>query len=409
MFVNKEASKKELKNNILTLAQEAAKAKKENKDVINATIGMMCDEENNLYIFDSVKNASDKLNNNEVFAYKDTSGGLNYGNAIKKLLFRDRYYKYCDDTQIVATPGGTGAISLFFRNYVEDSILLPNNMWENYLTFAKENNITPYTYELFDKDNNFGIESLQEIINELKTKQDKISIILNDPCQNPTGFSMEDKDYTDLITLINDNSDTKFTILMDVAYFDFYNEDGNIIRNRYFRLLDELNDNALVLFAVSGSKSFGLYGLRIGALLLYTQDEQEKLYFNNANTFSSRAMWSSASTYGISIIENIVNNDMNYSLYLDEIKKVSNLLARRSEIFLSEAKRVNLNIYPYKKGFFLCVPTKDPVKLMNALHQDNVYVVVTKTAIRIAICAISYDEAKRLPNIIKERMEKENL
>ena len=37
---------------------------------------------------------------------------------------------------------------------------------------------------------------------------------------------------------------------------------------------------------------------------------------------------------------------------------------------------------------------------MNKLHDEDVYVVVTKTCIRVALCAISEEEAKKLPSII---------
>ena len=46
---------------------------------------------------------------------------------------------------------------------------------------------------------------------------------------------------------------------------------------------------------------------------------------------------------------------------------------------------------------------------MDALKKDNVYVVTTKTCVRVAICAINNEECKRLPKIIKNRMEIENL
>ena len=42
---------------------------------------------------------------------------------------------------------------------------------------------------------------------------------------------------------------------------------------------------------------------------------------------------------------------------------------------------------------------------MDALKIDDVYVVITKTCVRVAICAINLEECKRLPSIIKNRIE----
>ena len=67
---------------------------------------------------------------------------------------------------------------------------------------------------------------------------------------------------------------------------------------------------------------------------------------------------------------------------------------------INEAKNVGLELLPYERGFFVCVPSDDPVLLMNKLHEYDVYVVVTKTCIRVALCAINEEEAKQLPQII---------
>ena len=54
MFINKSSEHKELKNNILALAAEAVKAKKLDNSVINATTGMLKNEDGSLYEFKSV-------------------------------------------------------------------------------------------------------------------------------------------------------------------------------------------------------------------------------------------------------------------------------------------------------------------------------------------------------------------
>ena len=132
---------------------------------------------------------------------------------------------------------------------------------------------------------------------------------------------MEDKDYDNLLDISKKNKDTNFIYLIDVAYYDFYNTDPNIIKSRYAKFKD-LPSNALALFVFSGSKSFGLYGLRIGALVALSRDEQEIITFKNASTFSCRAKWSAASTLGISVIKKLILNEEYASSYQAEIKEV---------------------------------------------------------------------------------------
>ncbi len=408
MFINKSAEHKELKNNILALASEAVKAKKLDSSVINATTGMLKNEDGSLYEFKSVESVIKDLNVNEKFAYVNSTGTPKYAEAVLLSIFG----KYLEEVKekvfidCLATPGGSGALNLTFTNYVDkgETVLLPNHMWENYLSYGVEMGFNSATYSLFDKDGNFDIDDLNHKVTNLKHTQNKILILINDPCENPTGFCMKEKDYDKLINIARNNPNTNFIYLMDVAYFDFYNVDPNIIKKRYARFKD-IPNNALALFVFSGSKSFGLYGLRIGALCALSKDEEEIKDFKRVSSFSCRAKWSSASTLGMSIIEKLVLNEEYISSYEEEIKTVCAMLEARSIAFLEAAKEVGLETLPYEKGFFICVPSKDPERLMNELHKDGVYAICTHSALRIALCAINKSEASRLPKLIKSRID----
>ena len=407
MFINKNSNNKKLSNNILALANDAAKAKKDDPSVINATAGMLKNENGSLYEFDCVNEAIKTLNVSEKFAYANSAGTPSFSKAVLFSVFG----KYLDDikntcyVECIPTPGGSGALNLAFTNYVDanETVLLPNHMWENYLNYAKEIGFIADTYRLFDDDDNFDINDLNNRVNSLKNNQKRLMILINDPCENPTGFCMKDKDYDDLLDIARNNPDNDFIYLIDVAYFDFYNVNPDIIRSRYAKFKD-LPSNALALFVFSGSKSFGLYGLRIGALIGLSKDEQEIVAFKDASNFSCRAKWSSASTLGISIIEKLVLNDEYRALYEEEVKFVCAMLGKRSLAFLDASQKVGLKTLPYERGFFICVPCKNPEKTMHALHEDKVHLICTKSCLRIALCGISKEEAARLPKIIKQRL-----
>ena len=391
---------KKLSNNILSLSQIAAQAKRENPNAINATIGMFNDENDDFYTFESVRKAINEISSYDAFSYADTDGGVEFRNSVLRWVFQDELPVFLNRYSVgfSATCGGSGAIATTLSNYLNPNeyMLVPSVMWETYITLAKEREADFLKYDLYDSEGNFNLASIKEKILYLKEKQESIIIVINDPAHNPTGFCMKDSDYDNLVNLLNE-FDYPFLLLMDVAYFDFYDEDPTIIRKRFARLT-KLGDHVLLNFAFSGSKSFGLYGLRIGANILFSSSEQEIINFDNAITYSARANWGSSSKFGISIINKLI------SKYEDEfkleVKKVALMLQQRSKAFLDSAKAVGLKHLPYERGFFVCIETPDPVKLMNKLHKYDVYVVVTKTCIRVALCAISVNEAKVLPQII---------
>lgn len=409
MIILEKSKNKKLKNNILSIGQAASKAKKENPNVINSTSGMLFDENNKLYTFNSVKKAMNELTYESMFKYSDTSGTQRFKDSIVSWIFGDKIYNFTSFYMgVVATPGGSGAIALTYSTYLNrgDKVLLPKVMWETYITYAEERECSYLTYDIYDDCGKFNVQSIKEGIEKLDN-QENVLLVINDPCQNPIGFCMNDEDYDALISLLNSYK-RNIVLLMDVAYFDYYSSNGEVVRNRFAKL-SQLNDNVLTIFAFSGSKTFGLYGLRVGAAICLSRNEQEVTYFKNCYEYIARASWSSVSTLGTSLIEELVLNEEYKELFREEVKFVSNLLKDRTSIFIEEAKKVNLQTLPYERGFFICIPTNDPVKLMEALKKDDVYVIVTKTCIRIALCAINKDEARRLPLIIKNRMEIENL
>ena len=400
--MRKGCSAKKLSNNILSLSQIAAEAKRNNPTVINATIGMLNDSNDDFYMFKAVENVIKTISSYEAFSYADTDGGDNFRDAVLKWMFGEYLSLFLQEHHVgvIATPGGSGAIATTFQNYMNpsDKVLVPDVMWETYITLAKERECDVLKYKLYDEDGRFNLSSIKECILELMPKQESIILVINDPCHNPTGFCMSDTDYDQLIDLLN-SYDYPFVLLMDVAYFDFYDTNRNIIRERFAKL-SKLNGNVLINFAFSGSKSFGLYGLRIGANILFSKNQEEVCNFSNAITYTARSNWGSSSRLGISIVEKLVLNDEYYELFKDEVKEVALMLQERSFAFIEEAKKVGLEVLPYERGFFVCVPFNDPVLLMNKLHEYDVYVVVTKTCIRVALCAISSEEARKLPQII---------
>ena len=86
-MMRKESLSKKLSNNILTLSQVAAQAKKDNPNVINATIGMLNDSSDKFYTFKAVSEVMKEFSYYEYFSYADTDGGEKFKDAILKWVF----------------------------------------------------------------------------------------------------------------------------------------------------------------------------------------------------------------------------------------------------------------------------------------------------------------------------------
>lgn len=403
-IIAKRSENKKLSSNILTIAAEAREAKKINPAVIDGTIGTLYGEDGKMLEFPSIKKIIDSLSYAEKFGYASTAGTAKFKEGIARWALMQTYDDVTKDFYygVIPTPGGSGAIGNTIDNYANegDSILIPNICWGPYNAMAKERGCSVKNYELF-KDGKFNTEDFKKDALELAEKQGRVLAIINDPCQNPTGYALADKDWDEIIECINEISkDKTFVLLYDMAYIDYSHKGLNESRE-IFRKFKKFNENVMIILAFSGSKTFSLYGLRIGAQMALTKDKEEIELFNYANEFSARATWSNAAKMGVSLVEKLMFNDALKNEFMGELKEASNLLLDRSKLFLKEAKECGLECYTYKSGFFITIPCNGE-KVFDRLKENNIFVVPLKQGIRISLSALSKKEIANLASKIKE-------
>ncbi len=399
---------KEDKSNIITLGAIAAEEKKKDPSVINATIGMYFNEEGKLVTYDSVNKALLELSDNEKYAYASTPGSQSYHEALKRWIFRQYYDEFMKNTYVscMATPGGSGAISNTFTNYLNenDEALLPSFMWGNYKQFAYENHASFRTYNLF-KDGHLDLDDIKKQCYELKEKQGRILLVINDPCQNPTGYTMTDEEWVKLVDLINEVSKdgTPFILLHDMAYIDYDYRGFESTRNN-LRLYEKLNKNVLVILAFSGSKTLALYGIRIGAQVAISTNKENIDEFARANKFSSRAKWSNTTNLGANLISKVILDENKKKVFEKELEEARLILVKRANTFIEEAKKVGLETLPFKCGFFITIPCKNPDEVYKRLVEKKIHIIPMGNVLRVTISAITIEDCKKLPKLIKESM-----
>lgn len=399
---------KEDKSNIITLGAIAKEEKKKDPSVINATIGMYYSEDGKLVTYESVNKALEALTDDEKYAYASTPGSASYHEALKRWIFREYYDEFMEKTFVscMATPGGSGAISNTFSNYLNegDEALLPSFMWGNYKQFAYENHASYRTYNLF-KNGHLDLDDIKKNIYELKEKQGRVLLVINDPCQNPTGYTMTDSEWVSLVDIINEASadGTPFILLHDMAYIDYDYRGFKSTRNN-LRLYEKLNKNVLVVLAFSGSKTLALYGIRIGAQVAISTNEENIKEFARANKFSSRAKWSNTTNLGANLISKVILDKEMRNAFENELEKARDILVKRALAFIEASKEVGLETLPFNCGFFITIPCKNPDEVYKRLVERKIHIIPLGNVLRVTISAITIEDCKRLPKIIKECM-----
>lgn len=405
-FTKKSANLTPIVDTVFAVAAQAKKDKLENPDlVVDATIGTLCDEDGKLVAFDSVYNHYDELDHRIKASYAVSFTG--------NPSFRDVVYEWVKGNSnlalhhsTIASPGGTGAIALAFKACLDngETMIIPNIAWGSYSLMAQNNNYNVVTYNMFDEDH-FDFNSLKEAVLKVKETQERIVIVINDPCHNPTGYSLTIDEWKQVIDFLNDISKTNPCIVLnDIAYIDYsYNLEHN---HDYLNVFNEANENILFVIAFSISKTMTSYGMRCGAAIVLAKNSIDVRNMEILMEKTARATWSNINN---SAMENFVwVIEENNEEYLDEKKKYIDLLKERSNILIEEAKDCNLELYPYKEGFFVTVkmPNNEVRDMLHeALIKKHIYTVKVNLGIRIAICSLSKAKTKNLAKAIKETLE----
>ena len=400
---------KSIVDKVFTVVAKAKEAKEKfgQENVIDATIGVLCNEDAQFVNFKTVSEVYKNLPDNEIAAYASSfSGDPKYLECVKEVVLGKNYRENFRGSFIdaVATPGGSGAVSNTIWNYVDkgEKILIPDWMWESYKIMSEEFGVKYELYSLFDENGAFNLDDFKQKAKKIVEEQGKVLAIINDPCHNPTGYSLSMDEWKELRDFfIKIASMGEIILLNDVAYID-YDFRGEKEAREYMEYFKGLPENVLVIFAFSISKAFTEYGLRVGAQLALSSSKKVTDDFRRANEFSCRSRWSNISRGGMKLFSDIVSSPELFDRLRKERNEYVELMKERAEIFIKEAKEVGVPMCTYRGGFFITVPLgEDTEKIGLELQKENIFTVILEKGLRIAICSVPKRQLHGLPAKIK--------
>jgi aspartate aminotransferase/aromatic-amino-acid transaminase len=379
-----------------------AREKDKNAKVYNGILGSLCDENVKLVALKSVYNLYDKISATSKAKYAfSIEGNKEYLDAVKSWVLTSNGCNL--PSYVIATSGGTGAISLAVESILDSSqaIVLPSIGWNNYTHIASMNKLEIINYKMFD-DDKFNLSSFKEACLLSMNKQHKVLAIINTPCHNPSGYSLSYQEWKELIEFINEiSSQGEFILLNDIAYFDYCND---IHAKEYINLFNNINNNILVIIAFSLSKTLTAYGLRCGASLVISKNENDLKYIKYTFEKMARTTWSNVNNSAMELFSKIIQPEY-LNLYIKEKQQYIDLLKKRSQVFIEGCKIEGIQFYPYQEGFFITLKMEDNEirdKYFNKLKQKNIFLLRVNQGIRVGICGLSINDCQELPKLIKE-------
>ena len=347
---------------------------------INLAIGVLVDD-NKLFKFNVVKNEEDKC---KTHGYLSISGNSNFTKLHYELVTGNKY----TDELVYQTLSGTGAISLAAKvlNILDyKDIYLPSSTWTNHNNIFKSNNFNINYYDYITKprlDNDKLLESLSKVKNSL--------VLFQSCCHNPTGVDIENVTWDKIVELMKQNNNI---VIIDNAYQGLVS--GNLDEDNY-SIKKFISEKIPSFICSSHAKNFGLYGQRIGGLIINIDNKK----LNNYVKKIIRSEYSSPPYFGSSIVENILSNDDKYNLWAKEVyNQVSKLNRIRVHLY-TKLKQNGIMWYDIMNTNGLFYQTNLSIEQIKKLKIEyGIYILENG---RINLAALNLDNMSYFVNSVKK-------
>ncbi len=275
-------------------------------DKVNLSIGFYYNEEGIVPQFPAVAEAEARLSAapHGASLYLPMEGLGDYRSAIGPLLFgADSPLLKAGNIATIQTLGGSGALKVgadFLKRYFPDSgVWVSNPTWENHVAIFEGAGFEVNTYPWFD-DETKGVryEALLEALNNLPAH----SIVLLHPCcHNPTGSDLTNAQWDGVVEVLKARDLIPF---LDIAYQGF---GGGMEQDAYaIRAIAGAGLPALV--SNSFSKTFSLYGERVGGLSVVCEDSDAAARVFGQLKATVRRIYSSPPEHGARLVATVLND-----------------------------------------------------------------------------------------------------
>lgn len=251
-------------------------------------------------------------------AYIPIEGPNPYNSAVQNLLFGADSPLIQEGRVVTAEClGGTGALRVggdFVKRLDTNApaaISAPS--WENHRGIFESAGYQVLEYAYFDPKTR-GVD-FEGMVKALESFPAKTLVILHACCHNPTGADLTPEQWKKIISICQTRQLIPF---LDIAYQGFatgIEEDGAAVRL--------FADSGMSFFVSSSfSKSFSLYGERVGALSIVTQSKEESAPVLSQLKRVIRTNYSNPPTHGAAIVAMVLNSPKLRQMWEDELAEM---------------------------------------------------------------------------------------
>ncbi|MDB5828238.1 MAG: putative aromatic-amino-acid aminotransferase [Variovorax sp.] len=239
---------------------------------VNLGVGVYFDDNGKLPLLKCVQAAEQNMMKSPTArGYLPIDGIVAYDNAVKSLVFGvDSEPLKSGRVATVQGLGGTGGLKVgadFLKKLSPNAkVLISDPSWENHRALFTQAGFVVESYPYYDAaTRSINFEGMLAALNAAPAGT---VVVLHACCHNPTGYDITAAQWDQVVDVVKAKNLTAF---LDMAYQGFAHgieEDGAAI--------GKFVEAGLTFFvSTSFSKSFSLYGERVGALSVLCKDKEE--------------------------------------------------------------------------------------------------------------------------------------
>lgn len=283
---------------------------------INLGVGVYYDDKGKVPLLECVQKAEAKLMEQPTpRTYLPIEGLAAYDKAVQELVFgADSPVIQEKRALTVQAIGGTGALKIgadFLKRFLPASdVYISDPSWENHRALFESAGFTVHNYAYYDAATR-GV-NFDGMLAALTSMPAGSIVVLHACCHNPTGADLTQDQWDQVIAAVQAGNLVPF---LDMAYQGFANgidEDGAVVRRFAATGMAMLVSNSF-------SKSFSLYGERVGALSIVATTSEEATRVLSQLKRVVRTNYSNPPTHGGKVVATVLATPELRKLWEEEL------------------------------------------------------------------------------------------
>ena len=287
-----------------------------NPKKVNLGVGVYYDDNGKLPLLACVQKAEQAMMAKpSARGYLPIDGIAAYDSAVQALVFGAQSPSVlAKRVATVQCLGGTGGLKVgadfLKRLNPQAKVLISDPSWENHKALFTQAGFEVQAYPYYDAQA-LGV-NFPKMLASLASAQAGSIVVLHACCHNPTGYDITPSQWQQVVETVKAKGLTAF---LDMAYQGFGHgiaEDGAVV--------DLFVQAGLSFFvATSFSKSFSLYGERVGALSVHCETADEAAKVLSQLKIAIRTNYSNPPIHGGSVVAAVLNTPEWRSLWESEL------------------------------------------------------------------------------------------